>query len=133
MNTDLLYLSYVTMLTGLMWVPYIWDRMVVRGLTQAVGYPENPNPQSPWAQRLIKAHANAVENLVVFSALILVAHAAGITNASTAGASVVYFWARLVHVLVYTLRVPFARTIAFAVAFAAQVFIAIQLVAHSAS
>src|SRR5512147_2510927 len=65
MKTDLLYLTYVTALTGLLWVPYILDRIAVWGLVDTVGYPENPKPQSPWAQRLKKAHANAVENLVV--------------------------------------------------------------------
>ena len=69
MKTELLYLVYVTVFTGLLWVPYILDRIATRGLLDAVGYPENPKPQSPWAQRLIKAHFNAAENLVVFAAL----------------------------------------------------------------
>ena len=49
MKTEILYLTYVAALTGLLWVPYILDRVVVRGLLDAVGYPENPKPQSPWA------------------------------------------------------------------------------------
>ena len=63
MKTELLYLVYVTALTGVLWVPYILDRIAVWGLNDAVGYPENPKPQSPWAKRLMKAHSNAVENL----------------------------------------------------------------------
>ena len=66
MKTELLYLTLVTAFTGLLWVPYILDRLAVRGLTDAVGYPEKSKPQSPWAQRLMKAHANAVENLLSF-------------------------------------------------------------------
>ena len=84
MKTELLYLTLVTVLTGLLWVPYIIDRVLVRGLIDAVGYPENPKPQSPWAQRLMKAHANAVENLVVFASLVLLAHALGVTGAAIA-------------------------------------------------
>jgi uncharacterized MAPEG superfamily protein len=80
MKTELFYLALVTVLTGLLWIPYIIDRAMVRGLMDAVGYPENPKPQSPWAQRLQKAHYNAVENLVVFAALVLAAHAAGISG-----------------------------------------------------
>ena len=80
MKTELLYLALVTALTGLLWVPYILDRVVVRGLLDAVGYPENPKPQSAWAQRLMKAHANAVENLVVFASLVLLANALGISG-----------------------------------------------------
>lgn len=127
MNTELSYLVYVTALTGVLWVPYILDRIAVWGLNDAVGYPENPKPQSPWARRLMKAHLNAVENLVVFAALILAAHAAGVSNGVTAGAAVVYFWARVVHVLAYAFAVPWVRTLAFAVGFFAQAALAWQI------
>ena len=127
MKTELLYLTYVAAFTGLLWVPYILDRIAVRGLLDAVGYPENPKPQSAWARRLMKAHTNAVENLVVFASLVLVAHAVGVTNAAIAGACVVYFWARVVHALAYTFGVPWVRTLAFADGFFAQAVIARQL------
>ena len=127
MKTELAYLIWVTALTGLLWVPYILDRVSVWGLSDAVGYPANPKPQSAWATRLMQAHYNAVENLVVFAALVLAAHAAGISNSAMATASVVYFWARVVHVGAYTFAVPWVRTLAFAVGFFAQATIAWQL------
>jgi len=124
MKTELLYLALVTAFTGLLWVPYILDRVAVRGLMDAVGYPANPKPQSPWAQRLMKAHGNAVENLVVFAALVLAASAAGISNPAIATASIVYFWARVVHAASYTFAVPWVRTLSFTVGFLAQACIA---------
>jgi uncharacterized MAPEG superfamily protein len=127
MKTELLYLALVTAFTGALWVPYILDRVAVRGLLDAVGYPEHPKPQSPWAQRLMKAHANAVENLVIFASLVLVAHAVGLSNATLASACVVYFWARVVHALAYTFAVPWVRTLAFTVGFLAQAVVAWQL------
>lgn len=127
MTTELLYLILVTALTGLLWVPYILDRIAVWGLSEAVGYPEHPRPQSPWAVRLMKAHVNAVENLVVFAALVLAAQAVGISNGATAAACVVYFWARVVHVAAFTFAVPWVRTLAFAVGFLAQATLAWQL------
>jgi uncharacterized MAPEG superfamily protein len=127
MKTELFYLVLVAAFTGLLWVPYILDRIAVRGIGDAVGYPENPKPQSPWAQRLMKAHANAVENLAVFAALMLAAHAIGISNGTIAAASIVYFWARIVHAVAYTMAVPWVRTLAFAVGFFAQAAIAWQL------
>ena len=127
MKTELLYLTYVAALTGLLWIPYILDRVAVRGLLEAVGYPENPKPQSPWAQRLMKAHANAIENLVVFATLVLTAHALGITSLTVITACIVYFWARVVHVLSYTLAIVWVRTLAFTVGFFAQAFIAWQI------
>lgn len=130
MKTELLYLALVTAFTGLLWVPYILDRIAVRGVIDAVGYPENPKPQSPWARRLMKAHANAVENLAVFATLVLVAHAMNLSNGTITLACVVYFWARVVHALAYTFAVPWVRTLAFTVGFFAQAAIAWQLLAR---
>jgi len=130
MKADLVYLTYVSVLTALLWVPYILDRMAVRGLIDTVGYPENPKPQSPWAQRLMKAHANAVENLVVFATLVLVANALGVTSDAVATAAVIYFWARLVHALAYAFAMPWVRTLAFTVGFFAQAAVAWQILAR---
>jgi len=130
MKAELLYLVYVTALTGLLWVPYILDRIARWGLIETVGYPENPPPQSPWARRLMKAHYNAVENLVVFAALVLAASALGVSNAAIGTAAIVYFWARVVHAAAYTFAWPWVRTLAFAVGFFAQAVIAWQIIAR---
>lgn len=124
MSEELKYLALVSVLTGLLWVPYILNEIMVRGLTDAVGYPDNPKPLAPWARRLKSAHYNAVENLVVFAALVLIACVAGIHSPAVATAAAVYFWARLVHALAYTLAVPWVRTLSFVVGFAMQMWIA---------
>ncbi len=128
MKTELLYLALVTVFTGLLWVPYILDRVATRGLMDAVGYPENPKPQSAWAQRLMKAHANAVENLVVFAPLVLLASATGLSSPALGTAAMVYFWARVVHAVVYTLGLPWLRTLSFTAGFLAQAAIAYMLI-----
>ena len=130
MTPGLFYLTLVSALTGLLWVPYVLDRFAVRGITDTVGYPDNPKPQSPWAQRLMKAHANAVENLVVFAALVLTAHILGVTGGAVATAAMVYFWARVVHVAAYVFALPWVRTLAFTAGFFAQAAIAWQILAH---
>ena len=127
MKIELWYLVCVTVFTGLLWVPYILDRVLVRGLIDAVGYPDNPKPQSLWAARLMRAHANAVENLVVFAALVLATHALGVSNNAIATAAMVYFWARVVHAVVYTFGIPWLRTLSFTVGFLCQAVIAWQL------
>lgn len=129
MTLELHYLVLVTALTAVLWVPYILNRIAVRGLTETVGYPENPKPAAPWAKRMQAAHANAVENLVVFAALVLVAQVAGVSNEGTVFACQMYFWARLVHVIAYTLAWPWVRTLAFTAGFAGQATLAWQLLA----
>ena len=124
---ELTYLTWVTVFTALMWMPYILNTIVVRGLLNAVGYSENPKPLAPWAARMKQAHSNAIENLVVFGLLIFVAQAAGANNETTALASAIYFYARIVHFVTYSLGVPWVRTLAFAVGFMCQISLALQI------
>jgi uncharacterized MAPEG superfamily protein len=130
MKTELWYLTLVTALTGLLYLPYVLDRTLTWGLTDTVGYPTDPKPQSAWARRLMRAHANAIENLVVFATLVLVAQVAGVSNGATATACMVYFWARVVHAVAYTLKMPWIRTLGFFVGFLCQATIAWQILAH---
>lgn len=127
MNTELIYLAAISIITGLMWVPYVTNMILVRGLIDAVGYPDDAKPLTPWAQRMKNAHANAVENLVVFAALVLTANALQISNDTTIAASMLYFWARIAHFAVYTVKIPLARTLAFVGGVVAQVMIALQI------
>ena len=130
MKTELVYLALTATFTALLWVPYILDRVKAWGLMDAVGYPAHPKPQSSWAERLRRAHANAVENLAVFAALVLTAQAMGFGGGAIATAAIVYFWARVVHALAYTFAVPWVRTLAFVAGFACQMTVAWQILAR---
>lgn len=127
MTSELMSLTWATALTAVLWMPYILNLISVRGLLDAVGYPENPEPLSAWATKMKAAHANAIENLVVFAVLVLIANAAGVSNNITVLACEIYFWARLVHVVAYTFAVPWVRTLAFATGFGCQVALLLQL------
>src|SRR5690554_810092 len=115
-------------LTGLLWVPYILDRIKVRGLWATLDNPHpGDKPQSPWAQRLYFAHTNAVDNLVVFAPLVIILDLLGRSTMATVIACAVYFWARLAHAIVYAMGLPVFRTLAFAVGFLAQVVLALAV------
>jgi len=129
MSVELKYLALVTVFTALMWIPYIFNVIMVRGVLDAVGYPENPKPMAPWATRMKAAHYNAVENLVVFAALVLIANAVGVKGEATALACMIYFWARVVHFIAYTFAVPWFRTIAFVVGVGCQLTLACKILA----
>lgn len=128
MTSEMMSLTWVTTLTAVLWMPYIVNQILVRGLIEAVGYPENPTPLSGWAAKMKAGHANAIENLVIFATLVLIANAAGISNATTVLACELYFWARLVHVLAYTFAVPWVRTLAFVAGFGCQIALVLQLI-----
>ena len=127
MTSELTSLTWVVALTAVLWIPYILNLIMVRGIVDAVGYPEDPKSIAPWAARMKAAHYNAVENLVIFAALVLTLHAAGITNDTTVLACQVYFWARLVHFIVYGFAVPWARTLSYLVAWFSIVALLLQL------
>jgi uncharacterized MAPEG superfamily protein len=128
MSKELFWLTMTVILTGLMWLPYILDRIMVRGLMGAMANPTpKDKPQSGWATRLYFAHINAVENLMIFAPLVLILDTLGVANKTTAIACAVYFWARLAHAIVYTLGLPVFRTLAFAVGFVAQVALALAI------
>jgi uncharacterized MAPEG superfamily protein len=128
MPSELFWLVLTVAMTGLLWLPYILDRIMVRGLMPTMANPSpDDTPQSAWAQRMMAAHTNAVENLVVFAALVLVAQDLSIATPATAFACALYFWSRLVHVVVYTLGIPVLRTLAFAGGFVAQAMLVLAI------
>lgn len=127
MTSELTCLTWVVTLNAVMWIPYIINTIMVRGLLDAVGYPEESKSLAGWATRMKAAHYNAVENLVVFAALVLIANAAGVSNDTTVMACNVYFWARVVHLLSYTLAIPWVRTLSFAVGWICQIAIILEL------
>ena len=56
MKTELFYLTWVTVLTGLLWVPYVLDRAAVWGLTDTVGYHGDQNQRIfPYRDYVINA------------------------------------------------------------------------------
>lgn len=129
MKPELLWLSLTAMLTGVMFVPYVLDRFVVRGVWGTLKNPgPEDKPQHAWAQRAQRAHYNAVENLVVFAALVTAAALAGVDSRLAVAGCILFFWARAAHYVIYTLGIPVLRTLAFVVGVVGEVLIAIALV-----
>ena len=124
-------------LSALVWSCFLaFVQMVVgaMGATQQVGLPtlagnrEGMAEIVGWAGRAMRAHRNMLESLVIFAALVLVAH---VTNKSgnslvIMGAQI-FFWARLAYALVYLAGVAWLRTVVWAVAVVglAMIFIAV--------
>ena len=128
MTRELFWLALTVILTGLLWVPYVLNRIQVRSLSGAMANPSRGDkPLAPWATRLMFAHDNAVENLVIFAPLVLILNAIDYSTQWTALACAVFFWSRVAHILVYTLGLPVFRTLAFTVGFLAQVVLALAI------
>jgi uncharacterized MAPEG superfamily protein len=123
----LTYLAWTALITVLMWIPYTLQLIQGQGLNMAVGNRDNVKPMAAWAERCKRAHLNAVENLVVFAPLVLVAHAINMDNHTVGVAALVYFWMRVLHYIVYGIGLAWVRTIVWTIGWICLLVIAWQI------
>ena len=126
LTTELYWLILTIVMTAIFWVPTIVNRIFETGVWATLKPPQL-QPKAQWAERLRRAHANAIENLVLFAPLVLAVQITGMNNSATAFACMIYFFARIVHVLAYILAVPLIRTLAFTAGFFSQMYLAATL------
>ena len=128
MTTDLLMLVWTALLCLLIPTIYLTGEMITPGgMEWGLGNRDVPLELPPWAARAKRAHANLVENLAPFAILVLVAHVAGKANGMTALGAVIFFWARVAHLGVYTAGIVGLRTLVFFAGVAGEILILIQL------
>lgn len=128
LTAELYWLTLTALLTGLIWIPYVLNRMGEKGLWGTLDNPEpGDHARAPWAFRAERAHVNAVENLAVFAPLAIAVSVSGLGNGTTALAAAVFFWSRLAHLVVYMIGLPVLRTLAFVVGFVCQIVLALRL------
>ncbi len=129
MTTELSVLAWTAALCGVLWLPYILQGILTRGLVRAMGYPRPDDKKLPdWAQRSHRAHMNLIENIGPFAVLILVAHLSGMSGETTAMAATVFLWARVVQAAVHIAGIPYVRTLAFFASWLAMVTIFLAIV-----
>ncbi|MGD2119700.1 MAG: MAPEG family protein [Chromatiales bacterium] len=128
LGPELFWLTLTVLMTALMWVPYIISRLFEQGFARALWDPQGvTGTRVTWADRMMRAHQNAVENLVIFAPLVLMVHMTGMSNELTALMCMVYFYARLLHFLVFSFGTPVLRIPVFAVGVAAQLVLGLRL------
>ncbi len=130
MTTELYWLILSILLTAVLWMPYIINRLLEQGIFAGFWDPDGETATKVgWAQRLMNAHVNAVENLVVFAPLVIITHILEMNTELTATAALLYFFSRLAHAILFTLRVPVLRIVAFLGGFTAQMMLVFNLLA----
>lgn len=128
LSNEIYWLTLSILLTALMWVPYIINRMQEMGVWPALYNPQpDIRPQKQWAERMMRAHENAVENLIIFAPLVLIVEITQSHSSLSALAVEVYFYARLIHFIVFTFAIPLLRVPAFLTGAGAQLVIALNL------
>ena len=134
MTTELTYLLLTAILTGVLWIPVVIGKVLARGPLKPSDYKAAPtSPLPDWVNRANRARMNAVENFAPFAAVVLIAHAAGVSTSVTGTCAAVYFYARAAHAVVHItgFSLFMARTVLFTVAWLAFVAYAIELLRHT--
>ena len=125
---EIYWLVLTLLMTSLFWVPYILNRLSEQGILVASWDPHGiTKTNRPWADRMMKAHKNAVENLVIFAPLVILIQIFSLNTETTAVACMVYFFTRLIHFICFTLAIPVLRVVTFAIGFVVQLILALTL------
>lgn len=128
LTAEAFWLVATTVMTSVFWLPYIANRLVEHGVFRALWDPHgDTSTKRSWADRMMRAHRNAVENLCVFAPLVLLVIATDARSSETATAAMVYFFARLGHFIVFTAGFPVVRVLLFLVGFACQAILGLRL------
>ena len=128
MSPDLKYLLFSVLLAFVQVLIAAAAANQVVGLNTLAGNREGMADLTGFAGRSRRAHLNMIENMVLFTALVLVAAVAGKANAMTAMGALIFFWARLAYAAIYLLGIPWLRTLAWFVSVIGMVIIAWQLI-----
>ena len=127
MTTDLFMLVLSGVFALVMPLTYATGRMLrPGGVKWALGNRGEVLEVSEWTGRAHRAHLNLIENLPTFAILVLVAHVTGEASEVTALGSMIFFWSRLVHAVVYVAGIIVVRTIVFYVAIAGEALILVE-------
>src|SRR5512132_2379304 len=128
MTTDLSMLVWSGLLCVLLPTVYLVGRSSQPGgLAWGFGNRDVPLAVPDWVRRAERAHQNLVENLAPFAILVLVAHVAGKTNATTALGATLFFWGRVGHAAAYIAGIIYLRTAVFFIATIGELLILSQL------
>ena len=85
------------------------------GLIAAMGNRDTPEDCNGFPARTDRAAKNMLENMVLFTALALVATVGGVTDPHVELGARIFFWARLVYIPIYMIGIPVARTAVWAI------------------
>jgi uncharacterized MAPEG superfamily protein len=97
------------------------------GVPTLAGNREGMPPLTGLAGRAQRAHLNMLESLAIFAIFVIVAQLTGHANATTALGATLFFWARVVHAVVYIAGIPWVRSAAWTVSFVGIVMVGSQL------
>ncbi|MGF1604758.1 MAG: MAPEG family protein [Rhodothalassiaceae bacterium] len=126
MTTELFYLLLSLGLLVLLHLIEVFHTLLALGPVRALSGVARMNLPD-WRVRLMNTVTNLTQNLVIFAGLVLTATLLGVSTQLTVIGAAMFFYARVVHALVYVFRVPFMRAPAYLTGLAGCILIAVEL------
>ncbi len=117
-------LSLVLCMAGTTWLTLVLASLIrarawtSAGMKLAFGNRDKMPEPTPLAGRAMRTATNTVESFVLFAAIALVAHAAGMESARVTFGAEIFFWSRLVYIPVYYAGITVLRTLVWGAAMA---------------
>ena len=127
MTIDLWMLVWAVVLAFVQMLISVQGATIQVGLATLAGNREDVPSLTEWRGRAERAYRNMLVSLPMFAALVLVAHVAGVADATTALGAQLFLYARVVYAVVYLIGVPWLRTGVWAVSAAGLVVMAVPL------
>lgn len=129
MTIELTMLLYSVLLAFAITLVPATDSILKNGVIPMMGNrDEGLAEPSVWNSRARRAAVNMAENLLWFAALVLIAHAAGVSTPETALGAQLFFWGRVIHAVTYIAGIAYVRTLAWAASIAGMGLIVLALV-----
>ena len=99
------------------WVPYLLDRIMVRGLVGAMANPSpDLTPQSDWAVRAKAAHVVAIQAFSAFAPLAILAMIRIPEDGYPNILAMTFFIGIFTHYVIYAIGITLLRTLSFSLA-----------------
>lgn len=127
MTVELTYLLYSVILTFVLIMIPASKLILERGLAVQAGSRDNVGEASVFTKRSQRLAANMLENMALFVPIVLVAHAAGVSNETTVLGTQIFLTARIAHAGIYLAGIPWLRPVAWFVAVVGIAMVLLQI------
>jgi uncharacterized MAPEG superfamily protein len=128
MTTELTLLAWAAALTILQVVTASLGAMTQFPPNTLAGNRETPVDGKGWVGRAQRAHRNMLESMVPFTALVLIANAAAVSNPITVLGAQLFLYARIAFAVIYLAGIPWLRTLIWMVGLAGMLMILSQVI-----
>lgn len=99
MTVEVRWLVFTALFIGSLWIPYIVgvNMTSFEGKHRLFDRSPDPGKMVPWVNRSLRAHQNALEQLLPFAIIVIAGANSGVSTSTTTACAITFFWLRVAH------------------------------------